>query len=59
MKTPRFALFSVYRGTRQETYGIEPDVQITKEGIPVVFHDYSLSRMCGVQVHIRDMSFGG
>lgn len=27
--------------------GIELDVRITKDGIPVVFHDSTLSRMCG------------
>lgn len=29
-------------------YGIELDVQLSKDGIPVVFHDASLKRMCGV-----------
>ena len=29
-------------------YGIEMDVQLSKDGIPVVFHDASLKRMCGV-----------
>lgn len=30
-------------------YGIELDVQLTKDGIPVVFHDFTLERMCGVR----------
>lgn len=29
-------------------YGIELDVQLSKDEIPVVFHDESLKRMCGV-----------
>ena len=29
-------------------YGIELDVQITKDLVPVVFHDYDLKRTCGV-----------
>ncbi len=29
-------------------YGIEMDVQLSKDGIPVVFHDATLKRMCGV-----------
>ena len=29
-------------------YGIELDVQLSKDGIPVVFHDAGLKRMCGV-----------
>lgn len=29
-------------------YGIEFDVQLSKDNVPVVFHDASLQRMCGV-----------
>lgn len=29
-------------------YGIEFDIQLTKDDVPVVFHDASLKRMCGV-----------
>ena len=29
-------------------YGIELDVQLSKDKIPVVFHDASLKRMCGI-----------
>lgn len=28
-------------------YGIEMDVQMTRDGIPVVFHDFTLERICG------------
>lgn len=30
-------------------YGIEMDIQLSKDGIPVVFHDADLKRMCGVE----------
>lgn len=30
-------------------YGIELDVQITKDQVPMVFHDADLERMCGVE----------
>lgn len=30
-------------------FGIEMDVQMTKDGIPVVFHDYTLKRVCGAE----------
>lgn len=30
-------------------YGIELDVQLSKDNIPVVFHDATLQRMCGVE----------
>jgi glycerophosphoryl diester phosphodiesterase len=33
-------------------YGIEFDVQLSKDGIPVVFHDASLKRMCGVDGNV-------
>lgn len=35
-------------------YGIELDVQLSKDGIPVVFHDASLKRMCGVNGNVWD-----
>ena len=35
-------------------YGIELDVQLSKDGIPVVFHDASLKRMCGVTGNVWD-----
>lgn len=30
-------------------YGIELDVQLSKDKVPVVFHDASLKRMCGIE----------
>ncbi|MCI5874536.1 MAG: glycerophosphodiester phosphodiesterase family protein [Clostridiales bacterium] len=33
-------------------YGIELDVQLSKDGIPVVFHDASLKRMCGIDGNV-------
>lgn len=35
-------------------YGIELDVQLSKDGIPVVFHDGTLKRMCGKEGHVWD-----
>ena len=35
-------------------YGIELDVQLSKDGIPVAFHDASLKRMCGVEGNVWD-----
>lgn len=37
-----------FRRAVEAGYGIELDVQLTKDGIPVVFHDFTLERMCGV-----------
>ena len=38
-------------------YGIELDVQLTKDGVPVVFHDWDLKRAAGVDRKIRDCTF--
>ncbi|MDL2302007.1 glycerophosphodiester phosphodiesterase [Lachnospiraceae bacterium OttesenSCG-928-D06] len=38
----------------EKGFGIELDVQLTKDLIPVVFHDFTLERMCGVSGHVRD-----
>lgn len=35
-------------------YGIELDVQLSKDGIPVVFHDATLKRMCGIDGNVWD-----
>lgn len=35
-------------------YGIEFDVQLSKDGIPVVFHDATLRRVCGVEGNVWD-----
>lgn len=38
-------------------YGMELDVQMTKDGIPVIFHDNTLERMCGVKKEIMDYTY--
>lgn len=38
---------AAFRLAVRKGYGIEFDVQLTRDGIPVVFHDASLARMCG------------
>ena len=35
----------------------EFDVHLTKDDIPVVFHDDTLSRMCGVKGNLRDYTY--
>lgn len=35
-------------------FGIELDVQMTKDGIPVVFHDFTLKRICGAEGKVCD-----
>ena len=38
-------------------YGIELDVQLTKDRLPVVFHDETLKRVCGVDGRVRDYTY--
>ena len=38
-------------------FGIELDVQLTRDRIPVIFHDFELVRACGVPGMVCDFSF--
>ena len=38
-------------------YGIELDVQLSKDGQVVVFHDDTLDRVCGVHAKLEDLSY--
>lgn len=38
-------------------YGIELDVQLSSDGVPVVFHDAALSRMCGIDRRVDSLTF--
>lgn len=39
---------AAFRKAVEAGYGIELDVQLTKDGVPVIFHDFTLDRICGV-----------
>ncbi len=41
----------------EEGYGIELDVQLSKDGIPVIFHDFTLERMCGIPDKVENLTF--
>ena len=43
-----------FRRAIENGYGIELDVQLSKDGVPVVFHDATLTRMCGVDGNVWD-----
>ncbi len=38
-------------------YGIELDVQLSRDGVPVVFHDDTLDRVCGIRGRVADYTF--
>lgn len=54
--TPENSL-SALEKARDAGYGMEFDVQVTEDGVPVVFHDAHLSRMCGVTGRLADMTY--
>lgn len=41
----------------EKGYGIELDVRLTKDGVPVVFHDDNLKRMCGIDKDVIELSY--
>ena len=41
----------------QAGYGIEMDVQLSRDGVAVVFHDFTLERMCGVKGKVSDFTW--
>ena len=45
-----------FRLAVEKGYGIELDVQLSADGVPVVFHDNTLTRMCGVDRRVRDLT---
>lgn len=48
---------AAFRKAAEKGYGVELDVRMTKDGKIVVFHDKTLSRMCGVDGDLADFSF--
>jgi glycerophosphoryl diester phosphodiesterase len=41
----------------ENNYGIELDVQLTKDKVPVVHHDYHLRRSCGVDKKVAELTY--
>ncbi|NLG02792.1 MAG: glycerophosphodiester phosphodiesterase [Clostridia bacterium] len=48
---------TAFRLAREKGYGVELDVQMTKDFKLVVFHDATLKRMCGVEGYLRDYTY--
>lgn len=46
-----------FRRAVEAGFGIELDVQLTKDKIPVVFHDFALERMCGQPGKVKDYTY--
>lgn len=49
--------FGAFRKCVESGMGIELDVRLTKDGVPVVFHDRTLKRMCGDARRVSELRF--
>ena len=54
---PENTFLSFYLGIHMGANGIETDIQLTKDGIPVLFHDDDLLRVTGHTGTIQDYTF--
>ena len=48
---------SAFQLALDKGYGIEFDVRMTKDNIPIVVHDLNLFRVCGEDLNVSDLSF--
>ena len=48
---------AAFRAARDGGFGIELDLQLTRDGQVVVFHDANLERMCGVDVRLSCLTY--
>lgn len=55
---PENTFMSFYMGARLGANGIETDVQLTKDGVPVLFHDATLERVTGEVGSVCDYTYG-
>ena len=47
---------TAFRLAVEAGFGIELDVQLSADGTVMVFHDYTLTRMCGVDKNVAEMT---
>ena len=48
---------AAFKKSAEKEIGVELDVQPTKDGKIVVFHDFNVKRMCGVDKLIKEMTY--
>lgn len=48
---------TAFAAAAEEGYGIELDVQLSKDGQVVVFHDDTLNRVCGVDARVDEKTY--
>lgn len=54
---PENTLLSFYTGVYMGANGIETDVQLTKDGVPVLFHDGTIERMMHKEGSVADYTY--
>jgi glycerophosphoryl diester phosphodiesterase len=47
---------AAFRLAAEQGFAIELDVQLSRDGEVMVFHDYTLTRMCGVDLRLSDLT---
>lgn len=47
---------AAFQAAMDAGYGIELDIQLSRDGVPMIFHDATLERMCGVEGNIWDFT---
>jgi glycerophosphoryl diester phosphodiesterase len=55
-EAPENSLLAFSRAV-EHGYGIELDVQLTKDLVPIVLHDYNLKRACNIDVKVADYNY--
>ena len=48
---------AAFRKAVEAGYGIELDVQLTGDGVPVIFHDFTLQRVCNAPGLVKDYTY--
>lgn len=48
---------AAFRKAVEAGYGMELDVHVTKDNVPVIFHDFTLERMCGAKGTIEEYTY--
>lgn len=54
---PENTMSSFYLGIQQGANGIETDIRMTKDGVPVLFHDKTLERVVGAPGGVGDYTY--
>lgn len=54
---PENTLYAFYMGLEMKANGIETDIQRTKDGVLVLFHDNDLKRILGIEKSIKDYTY--